>query len=174
MKKIIISIAVLMLIFIGSGCDKETLMTEEPTVNFKSAEMKSIPITADFYAVTSTWIPDGLAYSGNLGGNFSHLGKIDFEKSTFERTGLEILGPYTVRWEMFGEVVAADGDALHYTLWGIMDQEKNEYTSTVTYSGGTGRFENASGYLDVTGYVDESHVLWMKGDGLLSNVGSSK
>lgn len=174
MKKIINFITVVMLLFAGSACNKDPFFTEEPEVSLKCAEIKTVPIKADFYAVVSSWIPEGIPYSGNLGGNFSHLGKIDFEKSTFERIGLEILGPYTLRWEMFGEVVAADGDILHYTLWGIMDKEKNEYTSKVTYNGGTGRFENASGYLDVTGFIDESSILWMKGEGLLANVGNSK
>ena len=44
-------------------------------------------------------------------------------------------------------------------------------------SGGTGRFEFAEGYMDVTGYADDPlaiTTMFMTGDGLISSVGSSK
>jgi hypothetical protein len=40
--------------------------------------------------------------------------------------------------------------------------------------GGTGRFENVTGYLNLTGFIDhDTGKLMMKGEGMISNVGSS-
>lgn len=76
---------------------------------------------------------------------------------------------------MYGDVTASNGDLMHYTLWGELNLAKNEYVSTVTYNGGTGRFENVTGYLDLTGYLDQvSRYLIMEGDGMITNVGSTK
>ncbi len=174
MKKILNFIAVLLLLFVGSGCNKDTFFTEEPDVSLKSAEMKTIPIKADMYAVVSE-DRDGIAYAGNLGGTISHLGKLILEKSTFLRTSFEFREGPSVYWEMYGDVAASNGDLMHYTLWGQLNLATNEYQSTVTYNGGTGRFENVTGYLDLTGYVDQvSRNLIMKGDGMITNVGSTK
>ncbi len=174
MKKIIVFIAVSMLLFVGSGCNKDPFFTEEPEVSLKSAEMKTIPIKADIYAVVSEE-RDGLAYAGNLGGTISHLGELIFEKSTFSRTYFEFREGPAVYWKMNGDVAASNGDVMHYTLWGELNLAKNEYQSTVTYNGGTGRFENVTGYLDLTGYVDQvSRNLIMKGEGMISNAARSK
>lgn len=91
MKKIITFIAVLMLLFIGSGCDNDAFFTEEPEVSLKSAEMSTIPIKADMYAIVSE-DREGVAYAGNLGGTITHLGNLIFEKKYFFKNQFRISG----------------------------------------------------------------------------------
>jgi hypothetical protein len=172
--KLKLIIVVLMLIAFVTGCDKDAFLTSETGGNLKSAELKNVPVIADIYAIV-TEEQDGVAYAGNLGGTMSHLGNLILEKSTFLRTKLEMKAGPTVYWEMFGDVAASNGDVMHYSLWGELNLTNNEYISTVTYDGGTGRFVNVTGHIDLTGYVDhETHQLMMKGEGMISNIGSSK
>jgi hypothetical protein len=165
---------VLMLLLIGTGCNKDAFLTDKAGGSLKSAELKNIPVKADIYAVV-TQEQDGVAYAGNLGGIVSHLGNLILDKSTFLRTKLEMKEGPTLYWEMFGDVAASNGDVMHYTLWGELNLAKNKYVSTVTYDGGTGRFENVKGFIDLKGYVDhDTGKLMMNGEGQLSNVGSTK
>lgn len=165
---------VALLLFIGTGCNKEAFFSEEDGVGMKSAVMKNIPIKADMYALV-VQEQDGLPYAGYLGGTISHLGELMADKSTFTRTYFEYREGPSVYWEMYGEVAASNGDVMHYTLWGLLDVVKNEYVSTVTYEGGTGRFANVSGYLNLTGSIAHgTSRLNMQGEGMISNVGSTK
>ena len=173
MKLKLIFLAI-MLLLIGSGCNKDAFLNDETGGNLKSAELKNIPVKADIYAVV-TEEQDGVPYAGNLGGTISHLGDLILEKSTFLRTKFEMKEGPTIYSEMLGDVAASNGDVMHYTMWYELNLAKNEYISTVTYVGGTGRFEHVTGFLDVTGYMDQdTGKLMMKGEGQLSNVGSTK
>jgi hypothetical protein len=163
----------MMLLFILTGCNKEAFFGEEADVNLKSAELKTVPVKGQIYAIV-TEERDGMAYAGNLGGIMSHLGELIVEKSTFLRTKLEMREGPAVYWEMYGDVAASNGDLLHYTLWGELNLAKNEYVSVVTYNDGTGRFKNATGQVDITGYIDANGQLVMNGEGFLSNVGSTR
>lgn len=164
--------SVVILVAIAAGCTKDPV-NETATGQFKSSEVKTVPLHADIYAIV-TQEESGVAFLGNLAGNMSHLGQLITENSTFERTYFEFREGPAIYWEMIGDVAAANGDLLHYTLWGLYNITLNQYASTVTYSGGTGRFENASGFLDITGYVDQqTGYLMMDGEGSLTTVGSN-
>jgi hypothetical protein len=165
---------VAMLLLVVSGCNKDTFFPEEDGVALKSAVLKNIPIKADMYAQVLEET-DGLAYKGLLIGTVSHLGEMIAEKSTFTRTYYEYREGPSVYWEMYGDIAASNGDVMHYTLWGLLDVVKNEYVSTVTYDGGTGRFANVTGNLDLTGYIAHgTGRLYMQGEGMISNVGSTR
>lgn len=162
------------LLFVGSGCDLDTFSSEEADVNLKSSELKMVPLKGEVYAVMTNLVDD-LPTEGYIGGTISHVGEIIPDNSIFVRTDFALLEGPVYYAEFDGDVVASNGDILHYKLKGGLNLVYGTYEGHVDYRGGTGRFEFATGYGDLTGHLnmDGSKLLmWLEGE--LSNVGSSK
>ena len=172
MKTLIYFFGFAMLLF--AGCAKDEMFTDDSASNLKSAPMKMVPIKADFYSVTNNLGDDGLPIDGYLVGNFSHLGKIIPEKSTWTAETLNLTQEVYVTY-VEGQLAAANSDLLFYSFTGTLDFAKNELTALVEYNGGTGRFENCTGEAVLTGYLNwDTGSFIMKVDGMITNVGSSK
>ena len=83
---------------------------------------------------------------------------------------------WTISWELIGSVCAANGDLLKYTLSGSFNIPDNEMIGQVEFDGGTGRFSQAQGSMDFTGYADDPTnitSMMMQAEGMITNVGSS-
>ena len=172
MKTLIYLFVIAMLLF--AGCAKDEMFTDEADLNLKKAEMKMVPIKADFYSVTTLTGDYDLPKEGYLVGNFSHLGKIIPGNSTWTATTLDFTAEFWVAY-VEGQLAAANGDLLNYSFTGTLDLAKNEFTAVVAYNGGTGRFENCTGEADLTGYLNfDTGSFIMKVNGMITNVGSSK
>jgi hypothetical protein len=169
MKTLVYLFVIAMLLF--AGCAKDEIFNED--MNLKSAPMKMVPLKADIYSV-STSDYYGITTGGYLVGHFSHLGKLKPENSPYKGTILDLTeDTYTLFLE--GQLGAANGDVLYYSFTLNLKFTDTSFVTTVTYDGGTGRFENCQGSATCTGYVDPEtgHVI-MKVDGYITNVGSNK
>ena len=117
----------------------------------------------------------GSGIDNTLYGNASHLGAY---------TGSYVLGipiPGTdddgnsiLTFDQSGELVAANGDSITFdgtcTVYvaGFVGPAKCTYDIT----GGTGRFENASGYLDLSAVLEADGTFTVQWSGELSSVGA--
>ena len=61
--------------------------------------------------------------------------------------------PTVLRVDAWVVLTAADGDQLHETITGRLDLLTGVITATVTYVGGTGRFDDADGTATLTGQM---------------------
>ena len=177
MKKVLLFVLSLGLLF--TSCEKGGLVLPDADTDgmLKSAEVKMLPFKAD---IQSTIIEynEGVPVSGFLSGTMSHLGKLNAEKSIWYTSALSFdENTGTITWEAFGDSYAANGDIMHYLFSGSLNLPTNTLTAYVDIDGGTGRFEFADGYMDITGYADDPTAITtvhMEGEGFISSVGSSK
>ena len=165
--------------FIVSGCNmnNDLFSDSEADSNLKSAEVKMVPVKGKIQSHVVEYY-EGVPVVGTLSGMMSHFGKLNSEKSIWYTTSMSIdETTWTISWGMTGDGCASNGDLLHYTLTGTFSIPENNLTAHIDFDGGTGRFEFAEGYMDVTGYADNPvsiTSMYMIGDGLISSVGSSK
>ena len=179
MKTLAYLLIIVMLLF--AGCAKDEMFNDEADMNLKKAEMKMIPLRADFYSITTDVDDYMLPSEGYLVGNFPHLGKLISEKSIWKATTTGVVfnedasGYLSSTSHVEGQDVAANGDILFYYFDSNFDYVNNVFTVTVKYKGGTGRFENCTGEGFCIGYIDyETGLFMLTVDAMLSNVGSSK
>ncbi|RIJ48387.1 hypothetical protein D1614_11735 [Maribellus luteus] len=174
MKRLIFLLWSISLLF--AGCDMNDSLSNEIDTDMKSAEMKMVPIKGEIQSHVTESL-DGVPVIGNLSGNISHLGKLISDKSTWYTIFVEMdEQTWTISWEMFGSVCAANGDFLKYTLSGAFSIPENKITGEAVFDGGTGRFCQAQGSMEFTGYADDAMnitTMYMQIDGIISNVGSS-
>jgi len=157
-------------------CDMSDPLLPEKDVELKLAEMKMTPIKGEIQShVTETL--NGIPVFGTLSGNLSHLGKLISDNSTWYTISVEMdEQSWTIVWEMFGSVCAANGDFLKYTLNGSFNILENKISGEIKINGGTGRFSQAQGSMDFTGCADDPSnitTMYMHTEGIISNVGSS-
>jgi hypothetical protein len=150
MKTLIYLFAVAMFLF--AGCAKDEMFEED--MNLKSAEMKMIPMKAEFYSVSTESDDYGGTAAGYLVGNFTHLGKIIPEQSTYKTTISDYSSYPLVIFKMDGQLAADNGDLLFYTLDGTMNMSTGAVDADVTYPGGTGRLEKYTGNAHFAGQFD--------------------
>jgi hypothetical protein len=83
-------------------------------------------------------------------GYATHLGKYtEVGSASFSPTA----DPTVLRIDAWAVFTAANGDQLYETITGRLDLLTGEITATVTYVGGTGRFEDASGSSTLSGQI---------------------
>jgi hypothetical protein len=140
--------------FLFAGCAKDEMFTDEADMNLKSAEVKSIPLKGDFYSVPTAWDENGMMSAGYLVGNITHLGKLIPDLSTFEITEADLSTHPIIWYGMKGQLAAANGDLLFYTITGTADMAVGSTEADVIYTGGTGRLEKYTGYAHFTGQTD--------------------
>ncbi|MCE4563100.1 nuclear transport factor 2 family protein [Maribellus sp. CM-23] len=174
MKRLILLLWSISLLF--AGCDMNDSLSNEIDNDLKSAEMKMVPIKGEIQSHVTESL-NGVPVIGNLSGNISHLGKLIMDKSTWYTISVEMdEQTWTISWEMFGSVCAANGDFLKYTLSGAFSIPNNQITGQAVFDGGTGRFCQAQGSMEFTGYADDPMniaTMYMQVEGLITNVGSS-
>lgn len=175
MKKIIL--LALCLGFIFAGCEKNEIADQEFNDGLKSAELKMVPVKGSLQSGVTEYF-EGVPVIGTLSGEMSHLGELIVENSIWHTTALTLdEATWTITWEMTGVACAANGDLLNYVLTGTFSIYENQLIAHADINGGSGRFEDAEGYLEITGYADNPTaitVMYMDAEGMLSSVGSKK
>lgn len=83
-------------------------------------------------------------------GEATHLGRYaEAGTAQFSRTAV----PGVLRVDAWVVLTAADGDQLYETITGELDLRTGAITATVTYVGGTGRFDDAGGSATLSGQM---------------------
>ena len=179
MKKITIFALTIMLL---TACKKDTNELRSDTItrtdlaskpqaeNAKSARSMKV----DFYstvnpaspglACTMPGVPFGIANSGYfLHGNATHLGLINSETSRGIDGSCNLsASTFILSTTTAGQIVAANGDKITYTGNDEIDLNNIIFnggttaaiTGLWTITGGTGRFDGASGSFQINGIVD--------------------
>ena len=179
MKKITIFVFAIMLL---TACKKD--INEMPSDTMTQADLASktnaekekvtVPMKIDFYstvnaaspalACTLPGVPFGIANSGYfLHGSATHFGLINSETSMGLDGFCNLSGStFILSTTTGGQIVAANGDKITYTGSDEIDLNNIIFhggtTATITglwtITGGTGRFEGASGSFQINGIVD--------------------
>ena len=177
--KHLVFLLLLSLSLVFTGCDvNDSLFPEsELESDLKSAELKMVPIKGEIQSHVTAY-QDGVPVQGILSGNMTHLGQLIAEKSIFNTTSLTLdEATWTISWEMSGVTCAANGDFMYYNLSGTFNIPANELIAHIEIENGTGRFQNAEGYIEARGYADDPKAIttmYMHCEGLISSVGSGK
>ena len=110
--------------------------------------------------------PAGVVLTALAGGNATHLGR-------FSREETLLLNPMTGILAGAITFTAANGDQLRCTFAGGFISPTTA-TGTYTFTGGTGRFENATGSAAFVASTPDGVHLSAEFEGTLSSVGSNK
>ena len=178
MKKLLF---LMMLCFglVYTGCDTNNSLFPESETDggLKSAQPRMLPIKGEIQSHVTEYL-DGVPVQGILSGTISHLGQLVAEQSVFYTTSLSLdETTWTISWELSGATCAANGDLMYYDLSGTFNIPANELIAHINIKNGTGRFKNAEGYMEASGYADDPlaiTTMFMHCEGLISNVGSGK
>jgi hypothetical protein len=164
-----------------TGCEKDDFFTETAdNAVLKKAMVKEVPIKAiDAYVVVTDFFND-FPSQGICGGNMTHLGKLQADKSIWYTTNVEpdSENPGFLLWSQEGDWCAANGDLLHWTIITSVEMGAGKVSGRAIFDGGTGRFKNATGHFDLNGHVDPDNpttrFIVDSGVGMISNVGNGK
>jgi hypothetical protein len=136
-------------------------------------DVKTVPIKVDFIssvnpaspALTCTLpgAPFAIANSGYfLRGTVTHLGRIDSIKSKGQDGFCNLSPALLLSTKTSGQIVAANGDKINYAGDDVIDLNNvvvnGGTTASITgvwrITGGTGKFTNAAGSININGTVD--------------------
>jgi hypothetical protein len=170
-----------LVVILSVGCDHAPSPPTGPDAAFQA--QRSSEQTVPFR--TSSYVFQGIAAGPEPGcnaagearryltgeGSATHLGSYTVELSFCARAG-------GILDDGLGTFVAANGDLLHFTFEGTSTFTPPftlAFTSYSVFTGGTGRFDGASGEAVVTGSLDVRTVSGSgEWDGTISSVGSNK
>ena len=176
MKKItIIALAIMLLTACKKDMSSDTMLSEEIASKANDGKTKvTRPMKIDLYSsadpasplltCTLPGVPFGIANSGYfLHGSATHLGLVNSETSI----GLDgfcnlSASTFILSTTTGGQIVADNGDKITYTGADEIDLNNIIFhggttaviTGLWTITGGTGRFDGASGSFQITGIVD--------------------
>lgn len=181
MKKIIfLLIGVFLFAF---GCNNEILDTDSAletvdlkleAVNLKYSKTKMVPIKGEASIAIDEYDTLGLGIKGKMSGYFSHLGKLNAMKSTWENVIHDLSQfPPMITFIQDVSFCAANGDLLHAIYTGVVDVTTSEVIGSCVFEGGTGRFEYASGQMYANGYASYDQTgliigMYLAGEGKIS------
>ena len=167
MKKLCIFIIVLFGVF---ACDAP--FNEEPEMDLKSGKMveRTIKFQKANGVMEVVVNPDACTVTGlqiviTGGGNATFLGNFTVHNYLCIDADANPVSP------IFGELTAANGDMI-YTMvtdepW--VDEDGMHYLYVIREGMCTGRFEGATGYIDMYGIIDHETMTWdLKGEGLIT------
>ena len=170
-----------------TGCEKDEFSADSAdSAALKKAVVKEVPIKLignGYVTVTDYMVVDFLPAPNNLFpakgisyGIMTHLGKLQAEKSIWTTTEIapDPENEGFLIWSQEGDWCAANGDMLHWIIDGSVDMINHLVSGTAIFDGGTGRFEEATGYFDLNGHVDPddpARFIVDSGVGMISNVG---
>ncbi len=170
------------MLFISFGCSNETLNTDSTfeEANLKSGVSKMIPVKGEVIISVDEYNEQGLGINGKMAGYLTHMGKLNQAESTWI-TLYHDFSQYPPFVIQVNDLVfcAANGDLLYGTYTGYLDVTTSVIDGFCVLENGTGRFENATGQSNVTGYPWYDELGRVEGirficEGEISNVGSSK
>jgi len=183
MKKIFISFSAVLLL---NACQKEvksdTMLQEEFASKIQTQKaMITRPMQVDFYSNPDITVPPvqcipqqfGNVFVGGgmfIHGNAAHVGLIDSENS-WGRTQYCQFGPapYQLTTRSMGQIAAANGDLLYFSSNELTSVIDGAFTGVVTITGGTGRFTDATGSVDIHGTVNfQSGIVSWTGIGTIT------
>ena len=157
-------------IFLATACQKDNLVNEND-LSVISHEKAGKPVTKTikFFEVSGTFQFDynsgvcdpGVPYATLEGdGNASHIGHY---------TVLNY-GCYDGESVINGIITAANGDEIHtYVESAELDEDTGIWYYHYVIDGGTGRFDGASGDVDLFGTIDFVNFEWtMEGEGTIT------
>jgi hypothetical protein len=134
--------------------------------NAMEKNMVTRPMYVNFYATHDMTIPPVQCLPTQLGnffvgggmkiyGNATHIGLVDADES-FGRVTKCMFGPaaYQLSTSNVGQVAAANGDLMYFSSEDVTSVIDGSFTGVVTLTGGTGRFKNSSGYVNIKGTVN--------------------
>jgi hypothetical protein len=134
----------------------------------KVAFYSSVNAASPALACTLPGVPFGIANSGYfLHGNATHLGLINSETSMGQDGSCNLSGStFILSTTTAGQIVAANGDKITYTGSDEIDLNNIIFhggttaaiTGLWTITGGTGRFDGASGSFTISGVVNVATV----------------
>lgn len=169
------------ILFVAYGCSDNILNTDPvlEEANLKYAKTDKVPIKGEVFISVDEYDAQGLGIKGKMSGYFSHLGKLNETKSTWENMSHDLTQYPLITFIQDVAFCAANGDLFYGTYTGVVDFTTLEVNGSVLIEGGTGRFENASGQFSGNGYAwpdDFGRVdgMYLAGEGEISSVGSNK
>lgn len=170
-----------------TGCEKDEFLADSADNSaLKKAIVKEVPIKmiTGYVVVTDFLVnvpAEGMQFpeEGISYGIMTHLGKLQAEKSIWYTTGVapDLENPGILLWNQEGDWCAANGDLLHWTIVTNIEMGSDKVSGRAIFDGGTGRFEEATGYFDLNGHVDPddpARFIVDSGVGMISNVGNGK
>ena len=152
--------------------ENEDLQAEELLKSAKAGETITIKAYARLFAIHNedmpyiTCIPEEyqlkMHSSGFAGGYTTLLGKVNLDSSPWYRENCMLgPGPTEVTVDGYGQVMGAHGDMYNYEMQYVADLAQMTFTGSLEVTGGTGRFEGASGHFDLyNGVLDEHGGSW--------------
>lgn len=175
MKKFIAFFAVSILLFVGSGCNKDPFLTEEPELTLKSANVP-IPLKGEICMVSNDdrldvhyGNPDGpviaaidLSRTAWLTGNMNHTGKLNEQSFMTGREGAYLdataysQGKIIIVATYDARIVAANGDYLDIVSEIEIDATDPSHriiTGEYSIAGGSGKWENTAGSGILSGII---------------------
>lgn len=157
-------------IFLATACQKDNLVNEnDPSVISYEKAGKPVTKTIKFFEVSGTFefdytsgeCAEGVPYATLEGeGNASHIGHYTVAN----------YGCYDGESVINGLITAANGDEIHTYVDDAWQDPDTEiwYYHYVIY-GGTGRFDEAFGDVDLFGTIDFENFEWtMEGEGTIT------
>lgn len=168
--------------FIAFGCTEDLLDTDSilGNENLKHAEIKMVPIRGEIFGAVEEYTPQGFGIRGTMAGFFTHLGKLDEMNSIWENRSVDPSQLPLLSYVNDIVFCAANGDLVYATYYGVVNVQTLEASGNLVFEDGTGRFENVSGELVGYGYSERDEStgrlvgVHLEGEGVISNVGSSK
>lgn len=133
----------------------------------------------DGYAIVTEY-NENFPSKGICGGNMTHLGKLQADKSIWHTVKVEpdSVDPAILNWLQEGDWCAENGDLLHWSVITKLDKATQKVSGRTILNGGTGQFKNAEGYMDLAGHPDlkdpASRFVVEMGVGEIFNVESRK
>lgn len=167
MKKLLISVTALLLI---AGCRKEKLPTErmaitdDQPVNIEKVRVER-PMFVNFYGTPDITVPPvqclPAEYGIILGGGFyirgtaTHVGQV-IESESWSRLKYCNMGAglSSVLTFQAGQITAANGDIMLFKSEDVTSLISGAMGGVVTIVGGTGRFTDATGTIEIKGRVN--------------------
>ena len=139
-----------------------------------------VQIKGEVFITVDEYDAQGFGQKGKMSGYFSHLGKLNETKSTWENMSHDF-SQYPPLITIIQDVVfcAANGDLVYATYTGHTDVTTSKVNGSAILEGGTGRFENASGQVTVNGYAEYDETgrvvgMHLTGEGEISSIVSSR
>ena len=155
MKTLKILLVIAFVIFSGFSRESQNGRTKEGIVVPMKVSCTILPDDTGGLLTCTNNVPGiDLRNSGFLAGNQTHGGKLITEQSTWQilrcRNDLADGGIINTA-EIVGENTVANGDTYTYSCKMFTFIPSGRVILKVTLSGGTGRFEGATGVIDMTG-----------------------
>jgi len=154
------------------ACMKEQspdLLQQKNELNVSNTLEKNMvprPMYVSFYALPDMTVPPVQCMPAQVGtffvgggmkiyGNATHIGLVDADES-FGRTQQCMFGPaaYQLTTRNVGQIAAANGDLMYFSSEDVTNVIDGSFAGVVTLTGGTGRFMNSSGYVNIKGTVN--------------------